>query len=181
MNMFGELVKLQGHVSFPFILNLSPFVKHEVGIQKLNWEKYLVEQQYLASISHPRSINKYVDTEKIKNDASQTPELCSPPTETRSDTRFMHAQAQSKDMDNEVDCKNCLYRLVSVVEHFGRAGSGHYTVYRGVKVKVEVDAGGGGINIPPMQWFRISDSEVRHASEEDVLGAEATLLFYERI
>jgi len=84
-------------------------------------------------------------------------------------------------VDNEVDCKNYLFRLVSVVEHFGRAGSGHYTVYRGVKVQVEVDAGVGGINIPPMQWFRISDSEVLHASEEDVLGAEATLLFYERI
>lgn len=33
----------------------------------------------------------------------------------------------------------------------------------------------------PLQWFRISDSEVHTASEEDVLGAEATLLFYERI
>lgn len=78
---------------------------------------------------------------------------------------------------------NTSYRLVSVVEHFGRAGSGHYTVYRGVRNEPGgVDDNVGGIDTyTPLEWFRISDSEVHKASEEDVLGAEATLLFYERI
>lgn len=185
MNMFGEPVKLQGHISFPLILNLSPFVKHEVGIQKQDMRKQrnLVEQHYLASLSHSRSITKNAYPGEVKDDASQIPEICSPLPEPSSASRFLHAQTQNKGMDGALSSKNYLYRLVSVVEHFGRAGSGHYTVYRGVKAQVEKDSEVGGIGIPllPLQWFRISDSEVHHASEEDVLGAEASLLFYERI
>lgn len=69
-------------------------------------------------------------------------------------------------------CSRFFYRLVSVVEHFGRAGGGHYTVYRSVRSETE--------DHDP-QWFCISDSSVKSVSEEDILAAEASLLFYERI
>ncbi|KAL6993051.1 ubiquitinyl hydrolase 1 [Sarracenia purpurea var. burkii] len=73
-----------------------------------------------------------------------------------------------------------MYRLVSVVEHFGRPGSGHYTVYRRVKSEKNGDLIG-----PPgsdlVQWFSISDTDVQSVSENDVLAAEATVLFYEKI
>lgn len=72
-----------------------------------------------------------------------------------------------------------MYRLVTVVEHFGRTGSGHYTVYRSVRVfsqeEEEEDCD------EDLSWFSISDSEVCRVSESDVLGAEASLLFYERL
>ena len=74
----------------------------------------------------------------------------------------------------------CLYRLVSVVEHFGGAGSGHYTIYRSSRAnlcKNELDE-------PPESdticWFCISDSQVHRVSEKEVLAAEASLLFYEK-
>lgn len=65
-----------------------------------------------------------------------------------------------------------MYCLVSVVEHFGRSGSGHYTVYRRVKAKNDGDV---------VRWFCISDSQVHSVSEDEVLAAEASVLFYERI
>lgn len=68
-----------------------------------------------------------------------------------------------------------LYRVVSVVQHFGRAGGGHYTVYRRVQ---DSDA---RLQDVSTEWFHVSDSEVHLVSEEEVLAAEATLLFYERI
>lgn len=76
-----------------------------------------------------------------------------------------------------------LYRLVSVVEHFGRAGSGHYTIFRSLRHEQpqSPDRNIQNSNDAPLYWFCISDSEVSRVSETDVLAAEASLLFYERI
>lgn len=89
-------------------------------------------------------------------------------------------------MQVDVSCdlvsqETCLYRLVSVVEHFGRAGSGHYTVYRCVRVESPDVSGGDYFNQHSMRWFCVSDSQVHAVSVEDVLSTEASLLFYERI
>lgn len=83
---------------------------------------------------------------------------------------------------NSVSQDICLYQLVSVVEHFGRAGGGHYTVYRCVRSRSESsDVSGDCFNQHSMRWFCVSDSQVYAVSVEDVLSAEASLLFYERI
>ena len=73
------------------------------------------------------------------------------------------------------------YHLVSVVEHFGRDGSGHYTVYRRVRTEQEKEFHNGQFAPSLGHWFCISDSQVYSVSEKDVLAAEASLLFYERI
>jgi ubiquitin carboxyl-terminal hydrolase 30 len=85
-------------------------------------------------------------------------------------------------MQVDVSCNSdsqdtCLYQLVSVVEHFGRAGGGHYTVYRCVRSESSDVSG----DEHSMRWFCVSDSHVEAVSVEDVLSAEASLLFYERI
>lgn len=77
--------------------------------------------------------------------------------------------------------ETCLYRLVSVVEHFGRPGGGHYTVYRRVQGHPLGQDLNGHLQAVSTEWFRVSDSEVHIVSEEEVLAAEATLLFYEKI
>lgn len=89
-------------------------------------------------------------------------------------------------MQKTVNCKSgppdsCLYRLVSVVEHFGRAGSGHYTVYRSVIPNPCEDEPDNSLEPSSESWLCISDSEVYSVSQEDVLAAEASLLFYERV
>ncbi|KAI3747443.1 hypothetical protein L6452_09900 [Arctium lappa] len=53
------------------------------------------------------------------------------------------------------------YNLVSVVEHFGGTGSGHYIVYR----RVIKNCG----TSESYYWDGVSDSQVCMVSEEDVL------------
>ena len=79
-----------------------------------------------------------------------------------------------------VPSQTCLYRLVSVVEHYGIAGSGHYTVYRSVRADSHKEVPDEQFE-PATSWFCVSDSEVHGVSEKDVLDAEASLLFYEKI
>ena len=57
------------------------------------------------------------------------------------------------------------YDLYAVVQHKGEYEGGHYTAF----VRHE-----GGC------WLRKSDSDVKPVDEEEVLGAEAFLLFYTR-
>lgn len=126
LNMFGESVKLSGHIAFPLVLDLSLFSPSSIG---LNIEK---------------------------NEMSQ----------------YLNPEASSSNHGG-------MYRLVTVVEHFGMTGSGHYTVYRSVGVLSQEEE--EEEDCEESRWFSISDSEVCRVSESDVLGAEASLLFYEKL
>jgi ubiquitin carboxyl-terminal hydrolase 22/27/51 len=55
------------------------------------------------------------------------------------------------------------YELSSVIVHKGKIDSGHYVSY----------------SREGTDWFSFDDSKVVRASEEEVLGAEAYLLFYQ--
>ncbi|KAL0350048.1 UNVERIFIED_CONTAM: Ubiquitin carboxyl-terminal hydrolase 27 [Sesamum radiatum] len=73
------------------------------------------------------------------------------------------------------------YRLISVVEHFGSSGGGHYTVYRKVTARLGDEDPVALLESTIEQWFCISDAEVHSVSERDVLDANASMLFYEKI
>uniref|UniRef100_A0A5B7BLG0 Ubiquitin carboxyl-terminal hydrolase n=1 Tax=Davidia involucrata TaxID=16924 RepID=A0A5B7BLG0_DAVIN len=216
MNGFGELVKLQGHISFPLILDLSPFLNSGVGIK--NWEDNFqrgqAKQQFQRSSPHINHFNMQFDTsmlnciygqtgKSIHSEAADAEELrriafklsCNtylqafqelnfPQTEGCSNTTLDHMHLHSDDKVGGTchlaPSDSRIYRLVSVVEHFGKAGSGHYTVYR----RVRAESGNENPNGQPnalVRWYCISDSEVHSVSEMDVLAAEASLLFYEKI
>ena len=67
------------------------------------------------------------------------------------------------------------------MEHFGRVGGGHYTVYRSVRAESDTEDRNEHADTAPLHWFSISDSDVFSVSVKDVLAAEASLLFYEGI
>ena len=65
-----------------------------------------------------------------------------------------------------------LYSLRGVVEHSGSLNGGHYVAYvrpRGSKLSAEED-----------EWYCISDGQVRNISLDQVLRANAYILFYEQ-
>ena len=74
-----------------------------------------------------------------------------------------------------------LYGLSAVVEHYGKCGGGHYAVYRRIASNPDPEDPGQPLAGLGKRWFYISDGHVSEVSEDDVLGAEATLLFYERV
>ncbi|KAG2716429.1 hypothetical protein I3760_03G125400 [Carya illinoinensis] len=166
INMFGEPVKLQGHISFPLILDLYPFMTSGVGIR--SWgENFQRKQVKLQSecTSNVQAVGGEINL-------AQT-DRCSESTLT-----IMHRQSDDR---VTVASETHLYRLVSVVEHFGRAGSGHYTVYRSVSSDLHKFVPDDQSEPASARWFCISDSDVQCVSEEEVLAAEASLLFYEKI
>ncbi|MBA0699615.1 hypothetical protein Goari_001230 [Gossypium aridum] len=232
INEVGELIKLQGHIAFPLILDLSPFMTTEVEIT--NWEGVhkgqlklqnqktrphlnLINAQYesiLNRISKPTG--EKVSSEILVANGSQcttSPGESLPeksklyPTDgcSKASNIDMHEQHNDKVSALEASCRGShalqfticvmivslnsklppsetkLYRLASVVEHFGRPGGGHYTVYRSMRTKSDEEDSDEYSEPATTKWFCISDSQVCSVSEKDVLAAEASLLFYERI
>ena len=64
------------------------------------------------------------------------------------------------------------YRLVAVIVHHGGPRSGHYTTYRNVLRLSD--------RCPNEQWVSVSDEDVRAADVSEVLGCQASILFYEK-
>ncbi|ESW31785.1 hypothetical protein PHAVU_002G267600 [Phaseolus vulgaris] len=211
MNVFGELVKLQGHISFPLILDMLSFMTTWLGVKtqdidvqslslnlKYNRRNILPNHSDMQSKIRTLKFSSLYEArrEQINSDAlddrfvsstnglelhSDTVFPCSGTSESTHSDAHMQSNDKADASCDLVSQETCLYQLVSVVEHFGKAGSGHYTVYRSVRGKSSEDVCDDDLNQTPMHWFCISDSQVHAVSVEDVLSSEASLLFYERI
>ncbi|XP_042493024.1 ubiquitin carboxyl-terminal hydrolase 27 [Macadamia integrifolia] len=220
VNTFGELVKLQGHISFPLILDLFPFTKDAVGVGTEDLEKNTCKMQvkrpHHPSIPQLNYFKMPIDTRILQHiyglagdgisseavvedglgcsaDKSPSDEY-SQPIEREPGLDYLEGcsglngtgtQSQPVDKVNwtcpSAPSRSYMYRLVAVIEHFGRVGSGHYTVYRRLRAESDNIDTNGCIGSGHVYWFGVSDSEVFSVSEKDVLSAEASLLFYERI
>ncbi|GAV88303.1 UCH domain-containing protein [Cephalotus follicularis] len=194
INEFGELVKLEGHVAFPLILDILPFmtIGVEIKIWKESVDREQVKLQYQNPSHGPNHLNLKLDVKMLncvngltsKVVAADEFEGVGGKNSTQSEDCCRDLPMPSDDKER-VRCQlspsgSYLYRLVSVVEHFGRVGSGHYIVHR--SVSSESDMEGPNEHFESFsRWFCISDSDVFSVSEKDVLAAEASLLFYERI
>lgn len=209
MNDFGESFKLQGHISFPLILDVSSFMTTRLGVKIQEEDVVKIQEEDVQS--RPNSLPNHSNMHSgiirmIKSgvlyggareqiDADARIEIVSSSTSRQAilnnfpcsgSSESIQSNTQSQSIDTvDVSCTSdsqdtCLYQLVSVVEHFGRAGGGHYTVYRCVRPESS-DVSGDCINQNSMRWFGVSDSHVDAVSVEEVLSAEASLLFYERI
>ncbi|KAK7318501.1 hypothetical protein RJT34_03203 [Clitoria ternatea] len=185
MNVFGEQVKLQGHISFPLILDVFSFMTTRLGLKiqevdynmKCNRRSTMPKHYNLQSEIRPLKFGYFFGAarEQIHSDSLIDNGFITP-----SNREVLHTD--TVDVSHNLDSREtCLYRLVSVVEHFGRAGSGHYTVYRCVRMESSEDVSDDYFSQTSMHWFCVSDSQVHAVSEEDVLSSEASMLFYERI
>ncbi|KAK4417350.1 Ubiquitin carboxyl-terminal hydrolase 27 [Sesamum alatum] len=207
-NMFGQSVKLLGHVSFPLMLDLSSFMNTGVGLKNMEAKSRLGSgllshsSREMRSFPYSKYQNMLLAPDMPSSKASRVESISSAseivekrernailvrngPCSTGSDagpslldsTRRAdkHANFPSPPQRHQT------YRLVSVVEHFGSSGGGHYTVYRKVTARLGDEDPIAVLESAIEQWFCISDSEVHSVSEKDVLDANASMLFYEKI
>ncbi|XP_006357345.1 ubiquitin carboxyl-terminal hydrolase 27 [Solanum tuberosum] len=210
INVFGEQNKLQGHISFPLILDLTPFVKNGVGTK--SWEENLQigqkthQQQPFPLFNNlnlqdnkemltciTRSERKFStevedtvglrvsDNFSVKAPKSKSSSLEAGGYKEISLNQLPPHSGNQGETSRITHSKSHKYRLASVVQHFGIVGSGHYTVFRRVTAKIGEDNHAGLLGSAVDKWFCISDTDMYRVSERDVLDAEATLLFYEKV
>ncbi|KAJ6378259.1 hypothetical protein OIU78_028495 [Salix suchowensis] len=186
INSFGEVVKLQGHISFPLTLNLLPFMMKEMQCPKPSSHLNHFDVQYdtrLLNSMYERNASKLFSANEFKSTTHTKTFLGQSKIPQTTDIFILQANEKVSAACESVPSEPHAYRLVSVVEHFGRACGGHYTVYRSLQSESQEEEHPDE-NCKPsslLHWFCISDSNVYRVSEEDVLAAEASLLFYERI
>ncbi|OAY84689.1 Ubiquitin carboxyl-terminal hydrolase 27 [Ananas comosus] len=224
MNISGEFVKRQGHISFPLFLDLLPFMavastlvqetsmenmknqwtgrQQEFALQQSQINKQLTMQmlppifriiEQTASVealprnNSEKSTNHSDGDSDVKYNLGISKEDAvhgSKVVSSGLDLPFVCSveEAGSCEKENAIETgdavtsKSSMYRLSSVVEHYGRYGGGHYAAYRRAMSDSLAEPIEGNC-----LWFYTSDREVSQVSEETVLAAEATLLFYERI
>ncbi|KAG9444111.1 hypothetical protein H6P81_015451 [Aristolochia fimbriata] len=187
MSLNGELVKLQGHISFPLVLDFSPFTA------AMMLGEGPLKNDTLINVKWPQRRQDFPLSNPFNLQTELLPHVSGLAAGGISADKMLNISLSSKylktldrvvsdtntdffsDVKRSLHHKKCIYRLVSVVEHYGRAGSGHYAVYRRMEVKAQSPDPAG------ICWFYISDAEVSNVPEEVVLGAEASLLFYEKI
>lgn len=180
----GELVKRQGHVSFPLLLNLSPFAGGTFTTGQGPGPSAMNVQRYDTSSLHfYRQLNAHMPINMFPtggNSSSQT----SKDQVTNGGGYFFNegnvdvATTSSSLPSSSSSSRMELYGLSAVVEHYGVCGGGHYAAYR--RVASNPDAN-DQVRPHRKHWVYVSDDHVSQVSEDDVLGAEATLLFYERL
>lgn len=226
MNVFGEFIKLEGHISFPMFLDLFPFTQVDVGQETFEDRvQKLVKQQpnmfvpqlrsmkmkqetrmlpHINKIAHEKSSSEMLSTNMLRKSTSE-PLVQQPYASASGDTKGdmvagrgricasdLHGPHTGSNggsgLNNKVACvdssnssKQCMYRLSSVVEHYGMPGTGHYAVYRRQGSELGANSSVRPSEAATCKWFYVSDRDVSVVSEETVLAAEASLLFYEMI
>ncbi|XP_066347210.1 ubiquitin carboxyl-terminal hydrolase 27-like isoform X3 [Miscanthus floridulus] len=177
----GEPIKHQGHISFPLLLNLSPFVGGALSAGPLATNVQRDGQQALHLY---RQLNMQMSLNVLPTGGYLSSQPCKEEA-TNNSGRSIHVAnvdvSSSSSSSSPQPSMSKLYGLSAVVEHYGKCGGGHYAVYRRVASNPDPDDPGKPLAGLGRRWFYISDGDVSEVSEEDVLCVEATLLFYERL
>jgi len=92
-------------------------------------------------------------------------------TARRSSSSAFCSSASSSSASSSSAPSSRLYQLVAVIVHHGTSRNGHFETYR------REESSTGEL---ASQWIHLSDEKVRSATVEEVLGAPAYMLFYER-
>lgn len=177
--------KLQKTVTFPFVLDLAPFctakVKTLPNVKRT--QKKLLYSLY-GIVEHSGGMHGGHYTAYVKVRAKLTPDdprFQFLPQGCKAELQKNHPEPAEKVEPTETKSRNN--------HHHARRGQGDDSddsVSSNSSYEQCEGAVGGSddpedVPPPPGKWYYVSDSHVQEASEDRVLGAQAYLLFYERI
>uniref|UniRef100_A0A0D9W4Z4 Ubiquitin carboxyl-terminal hydrolase n=1 Tax=Leersia perrieri TaxID=77586 RepID=A0A0D9W4Z4_9ORYZ len=180
----GQFVKRRGHISFPLLLDLSPFA----GGALIPGQGPRPSAVNMQSGQQARHLWRQLNAEMPVNmfPTATVGDSSSHPHEDESINElgrsfYMGNRDTGSGPLSSSPLTNKLYSLSSVVEHYGVCGGGHYAAYRRVTPNSDSIELLQSLASSSKQWLYVSDNDVSHVSEVEVLAAEATLLFYERL
>lgn len=176
--------KLSKHVTFPFVLDLAPFCASKVKtLPNVHRHQKKLMYSLYGIVEHSGSMlgGHYVAYVKVR------------PNITADDPRWKFLPKGSKvELDQTDEQKVRLDEALKknqLKESRLKSGDSDDTESSSSSSEAAVDSNTTKVNTePPVmrappegKWYYVSDSHVAEASEERVLGAQAYLLFYERI
>ncbi|KAF9975566.1 hypothetical protein BGZ73_000779 [Actinomortierella ambigua] len=190
-SMYGTISKNGCHVRFPEYLNLSPFCTTGVLLTRPNLpisvsEHELESMGLMQASIHQRLVepSSASTTKKKKKKKHQR----QPQEQEREQQRAEPNEPSSTARESEV---RYIYRLQSIVVHYGGHSYGHFIAYRRKPESLQSHAKAGPVGLGLMDesaakmdgqgWFRISDETVESVSINQVLGANPYMLLYERV
>ncbi|KAK1683174.1 hypothetical protein QYE76_044022 [Lolium multiflorum] len=184
VSLSGELVKRQGHISFPLLLDLSPFAGGTFSTGQGPGPSTMNKQIYdMPSLHLYQQLNAQMPINMFPTGGNSSSQPRKDEVSNGGGCSLYKGSAgvatsTSSSWSTSFSTRKELYTLSAVVEHYGICGGGHYAAYR--RVASNPDAN-DPVRPRGKHWVYISDDHVSQVSEVDVLAAEATLLFYERL
>ncbi|KAF9912637.1 hypothetical protein EC991_010063 [Linnemannia zychae] len=167
---YGTVSKNSCHVRFPEYLDLSPFCTTGVLLTRPNL---------------PMSISEH-DLERMGYDRSGA------------SSTLASGSGSKKDGEASPSRKKVLYKLQSIVVHYGGHSYGHFIAYRRKPECMVSKVGPVGLGLDGAtngsarsgsyygngrreDWFRVSDETVESVSLENVLGSNPYMCLYEKV
>ncbi|KAG0272996.1 hypothetical protein BGZ95_011195 [Linnemannia exigua] len=159
---YGTVSKNSCHVRFPEYLDLSPFCTTGILLTRPNLPMSISEQ----------------DLERMGYDRSGS-----------SSSSSESGSATKKDGETSPSRKKVLYKLQSIVVHYGGHSYGHFIAYRRKPESMVSKVGPVGLGLDGSyygsgrreDWFRVSDETVESVSLENVLGSNPYMCLYEKV
>ncbi|KAK3842014.1 MAG: hypothetical protein J3R72DRAFT_475192 [Linnemannia gamsii] len=159
---YGTVSKNSCHVRFPEYLDLSPFCTTGVLLTRPNLPMSISEQ----------------DLERMGYDRSGS-----------SSSSSESGSTIKKDGEASSSQKRVIYKLQSIVVHYGGHSYGHFIAYRRKPESMVSKVGPVGLGLDGSyygngrreDWFRVSDETVESVSLENVLGSNPYMCLYEKV
>ncbi|KAG0374460.1 hypothetical protein BGX24_010383 [Mortierella sp. AD032] len=158
---YGTVSKNSCHVRFPEYLDLSPFCTTGVLLTRPNLPMSISEQ----------------DLERMGYDRSG------------SSSSSSESGSTIKDGETSSSQQRVIYKLQSIVVHYGGHSYGHFIAYRRKPESMVSKVGPVGLGLDGSyygngrreDWFRVSDETVESVSLENVLGSNPYMCLYEKV
>ena len=182
------------------LYSLYGVVQHSGGMQGGHYTAYVktrtplkCDEQTLLSFTHSSSVNQKTGTQNVTSSKSDPTEFCgSTKSECESSGCVIDHRTESEATVGVVHTEVSVDITESdnVSESKNSSSVGQSNVVECEKDQIDTDSSfcadvSKALNFDPSmtdgQWYYISDSHVKTASESEVLRCQAYLLFYERL
>lgn len=191
MNSF---VKLNCHIDFPLELDLSPYCSFGGEKNTESMLRGVLSDAFSDDTKNAKKCCSIMDSSF--NQSSPSKSSCVGGHSNYKSDQNCGCSKKSTEASSTSENSSFLYQLVAVIVHHGDQSGGHYTVYRrsmsdlfnnesqydqyikSLESKTVQET--NDLNDVGKGWVHISDEVCRNVSVDEVLAAQAYMLYYER-
>ncbi|KAG0363121.1 hypothetical protein BC939DRAFT_455825 [Gamsiella multidivaricata] len=185
---YGTVSKNSCQVNFPEYLDVSPFCTTGVLLTQPNLPMSISEQD-MQRLGHDAQSKPSPKNKRAKQQKKQR--------QQQQQQQNQQKEQKEQDEQGQRSQPRVLYRLQSIVVHYGGHSYGHFIAYRRKPENMQSKVGAVGLGLDPMtasragslyggsgrveDWFRISDETVESVTLDHVLRSNPYMCLYEKV